>query len=1091
MRVRPLSGAGFVPLACTLMILAFPSQSPADFGLLGGITEGRVVDVALSGDYAYVAASTGLWVVDVSSPEEPVRLRTLPLEDEVTSVHISGDLAFVTGFTWFKIFDIESPTEPVLISTTPTPGHPQDVEVSGSYAYVAARESGLRIFDITSLLSPAEVGSYDPTGWIYALAVSGDYVYMTGEDYFWIIDVSNPASPVQTSAISLPGRYASNEDGRGTNLPGLSRQGEERWGTDICISGEWAYMTTNYSYYGGSPGDNYEGHRLFIVSVSNPAEPLEGARLPMDDFVESVEVAGDYAYVGLRGALQVVDISTPGAPLKKGMVEVHSNTSAVVARDQYVYAAAGEGGFLAVDVVDPDSPRVASTIPTVAEAVEVYADGGYAYLGGRWHLYVVELGDGRSPEVVGTLPAQSELNEVFVSGDYLYAVDVAGSLLVIDISNPTLPSHVTSFALERPGSGIHVSGQYAYVSLEATNAGRLAVIDVSTPGSPEFVTSVETAGDADGLFVLGDYAYIADGWELGISIMYIGDPATPVLTGSHPAGGASQAVCVQGDYAYLATWHYATDRGFSVVDVSDPYAPERVAIAGTPYYSVGVYVSGTRAYVTSLYEGVRQFDISVPGSPVILGDFDMRSPQPSVTDPSARSVHGGSGLVCVASQGSGLWVLSEVLSISGYVRDASGFPLKDVLVRASGDREVETYTWLDGHYEINGLEVGSYSLTASKVGWEMTPAYIDIPNLTESLSDQDFVATMQVYTISGHIRDADLYGIENVVVSLSGDSTLHDTTGVDGYYQFEITMGDYEVTPALAGWGFEPPARAYTYLVEDKTDQDFTGTYGLFGISGVIEDSSHMGLPGVLVDLTGAAEMEDTTDSEGRYAFSALMAGDYEVRPTFGGWSFEPPARIFTDLNQDQVNQDFVGAQVEFAISGNVLTSIGSPVEGVAMALTGAAELEDITDSLGYYEFTGLAAGVYSVEPSKAGMEFSPAVRHYEPLNRDQTRNDYVGRALRGTIRVVGGENGYVDPDRGESATIIVTPRLTGYISLTVYTLRGEIVFADRVYVEQDIENTFEWGCKNDGGKLVSPGVYVFRFEGAGINETKKIAVVR
>ena len=127
--------------------------------------------------------------------------------------------------------------------------------------------------------------------------------------------------------------------------------------------------------------------------------------------------------------------------------------------------------------------------------------------------------------------------------------------------------------------------------------------------------------------------------------------------------------------------------------------------------------------------------------------------------------------------------------------------------------------------------------------------------------------------------------------------------------------------------------------------------------------------------------------------------------------------------------------------------------------------------------------------------EWTPSVDISETkdniLVKAELPGDYVGRALRGTIRVVGGENGYVDPDRGESATIIVTPRLTGYISLTVYTLRGEIVFADRVYVEQDIENTFEWGCKNDGGKLVSPGVYVFRFEGAGINETKKIAVVR
>lgn len=66
------------------------------------------------------------------------------------------------------------------------------------------------------------------------------------------------------------------------------------------------------------------------------------------------------------------------------------------------------------------------------------------------------------------------------------------------------------------------------------------------------------------------------------------------------------------------------------------------------------------------------------------------------------------------------------------------------------------------------------------------------------------------------------------------------------------------------------------------------------------------------------------------------------------------------------------GVAANFAISGQV-TSNGSGLSGVAVALSGASSATAITGTSGNYAFTGLANGSYTITPSKAGFTFNPA----------------------------------------------------------------------------------------------------------------------
>lgn len=73
-------------------------------------------------------------------------------------------------------------------------------------------------------------------------------------------------------------------------------------------------------------------------------------------------------------------------------------------------------------------------------------------------------------------------------------------------------------------------------------------------------------------------------------------------------------------------------------------------------------------------------------------------------------------------------------------------------------------------------------------------------------------------------------------------------------------------------------------------------------LTGSVVDSSNNVLPGVTITLTGPERRSVTTDEKGRFAFSALPRGDYELRARLTGFRTaildvtvpegEPPLKI-------------------------------------------------------------------------------------------------------------------------------------------------------------------------------------------------------
>ncbi|MBZ0263358.1 hypothetical protein K8I28_01705, partial [bacterium] len=103
----------------------------------------------ISGDYAYLGNTSGLQVINISDPENPLIEYTLDVGYSMGIVAIQGNTLFTTG-QGFRVFDISDPTSPVettvhedlsLISPT----------IIGNLLYSITEiegENGLIIYDI-------------------------------------------------------------------------------------------------------------------------------------------------------------------------------------------------------------------------------------------------------------------------------------------------------------------------------------------------------------------------------------------------------------------------------------------------------------------------------------------------------------------------------------------------------------------------------------------------------------------------------------------------------------------------------------------------------------------------------------------------------------------------------------------------------------------------------------------------------------------------------------------------------------------------------------------------------------------------------
>ncbi len=88
--------------------------------------------------------------------------------------------------------------------------------------------------------------------------------------------------------------------------------------------------------------------------------------------------------------------------------------------------------------------------------------------------------------------------------------------------------------------------------------------------------------------------------------------------------------------------------------------------------------------------------------------------------------------------------------------------------------------------------------------------------------------------------------------------------------------------------------------------------------------------------------------------------------------------------------------------------------------------------------------------------------------------------------------NNVIHPDKGELATLQYTQPSAGPVTIMVFDLSGSIVnVLTRVSSQAAGDYAVSWDGKNRGGRAVARGIYFIRIVAPGIDETRKVLVVR
>ncbi len=480
--------------------------------------------VVIAGDYAFVTDYImGLVVIDISDPENPFYVNNTG--PGCFCIGISGDRAFVGASSTLRVLDISDPANPVYLNYCATPNVIRDMIVSGDHVYIADSNSGLRVVDISDPDNPFVVAGLDTPGEARRLAISGDYVYIADDGPgIHVVDISDPAAPEMINSfdtpgsnargIALAGEYAFVADGyhclhvvdiADFTSPSIVGSIATPSAQDVTVAGDYAYVA-----------DHEAG--LKIIDIGNPWEPeLEGYYDSLGT-VYDVAVSGDYAYLanGLSGLL-VVDISDPAGPKRAGSYDTPGNAQGVAVSGDYAYVADGSAGILVVDISDPAAPSYADLLGTSYNSRNIAISGDRAYVAdGTGGLWVVGIADPADIQDVDRTTFSSEAKGIALSGDHAFIASSNQGLRVFDISDPDNPFHVASVPVLN-AEDVDISGDYLYL---AGNYEGLHVFDISDVSNPVNIGTCDTPGLVFGAAFSGDHVFTAD-WNSGLQVVEV------------------------------------------------------------------------------------------------------------------------------------------------------------------------------------------------------------------------------------------------------------------------------------------------------------------------------------------------------------------------------------------------------------------------------------------------------------------------------------------------------------------------------------------------------------------------------------------
>ena len=497
-------------------------------------TLGQAQSVVVDGDTAYVAdGAAGVHVIDVAVPTAPKVLKTLGGFTDARKVQIANGNLYVLGrergMLVYNQNDVRNAQTPRPRRFFRTGGTPINVVIHNDTVYLSDDRHGVYI------LEPSPFGNFDFRSVVPILAAA--YEIEETEDAAYAYVASGNLTLVDITDIQNP------ETSFRLNTPGFA--------TGIQLRNDTVYLT-----------DQQAG--LHIINVRNPQQPQRISSQPTFGNATDVVIRETLAYIADgKGGIQTLDVSASESPkwlhhYAFGGTPYGLDVVETTEGERTVYVANGVGGLRTLEFTTPYHGTLTRNLSLPADTLtfnnkqfgatsctKVRVQDGYGFVAAQTGMFVVDLARNT---IVTHIPTPAPVSDIALHEGYAYLC--AESLIVVDSRVPQQSRIVSKRDMD--GSAYRVaidpsSPSYTYV---AALEGGMHVFDITEPSVPRPVGSYATQGNATGVTLAGKRAYLLDS-GVGVAVLDVSDPREPRLHGVYENDALPIDAQVGGNYLYL------------------------------------------------------------------------------------------------------------------------------------------------------------------------------------------------------------------------------------------------------------------------------------------------------------------------------------------------------------------------------------------------------------------------------------------------------------------------------------------------------------------------------------------------------------
>jgi len=484
----------------------------------------------------YLATGVGgLHIIDI---DDPRHLRVIGSEASngmAWDLVVSNKHVFLTA-NGLQVVDVSQPESPRTVATLPPPEHELlDLAIAGNTLY-AGSAKGLHIYDITEPTAPRHVRTIPFAGGPWALHVKDDLLllscYKEGRDFLDILDISQPHAPKEIESVAIPSRS---------------------WG--ISLHDHYAYLpigragiavidiaTPKLAKLKGIINDNFyadfitfDDNRAYCASrrgdfnvfmVNNPTQFERIGEVSLPPQSRPVILQNGIAFVAnSHSGLLSIDVTTP-RPIERALIlSEPDEVVATLSDGEWLYLAGSKKGlYIARRSRENRNIAILSELP-VESGLHNLARIGTTLCALARHenrVLFIDISNPLSPRLVGSLIGQDNEFHTLVANDRHFILGAAGGrIFVVDAQQPSQPNIISSTTV--PGaSRLLTEGDRLYVAGNSDDL--LTIIDLATPETPRVLSRLGLPWpmrDAVDAYAMA----IADGWL----VISVGNPGLLVF----------------------------------------------------------------------------------------------------------------------------------------------------------------------------------------------------------------------------------------------------------------------------------------------------------------------------------------------------------------------------------------------------------------------------------------------------------------------------------------------------------------------------------------------------------------------------------